>query len=70
MYARDYEGGLMVGWFEPEAKPAFEDSYVPKDWQRHLKTEFQYFCKYLLSEHLQNSLNLFIFFSVAPPRNM
>ncbi|RZC36002.1 pyruvate dehydrogenase phosphatase regulatory subunit, mitochondrial-like [Asbolus verrucosus] len=24
-YAREYEGGYMVGWFEQEAKPAFED---------------------------------------------
>ncbi|KAH1023474.1 hypothetical protein HUJ04_012674 [Dendroctonus ponderosae] len=34
-YAREYQNGLMVGWFEPEAKPAFEKGRVPKDWPKH-----------------------------------
>ncbi|CAG9855350.1 unnamed protein product [Phyllotreta striolata] len=42
-YARSYENGLMVGWFELEAKPAFEQSKVPKDWTSHLTTDFNHF---------------------------
>jgi len=31
-------GGLLLGWFEPEAKPAFESSPVPsKDWMKNIK---------------------------------
>ncbi|KAJ8968468.1 hypothetical protein NQ314_002286 [Rhamnusium bicolor] len=47
-YAREYNGGLMVGWFEQEAKPAFEESKVPKDWKKHIKKDFKHFCRYFL----------------------
>lgn len=43
-YAREYEGGFMVGWFEREAKPAFEDSKVPIDWTKHVQKDFNHFC--------------------------
>ncbi|EFA10911.2 pyruvate dehydrogenase phosphatase regulatory subunit, mitochondrial [Tribolium castaneum] len=42
-YAREHEGGFMIGWFEEEAKPAFEDSQVPRDWLRHVKKDFNHF---------------------------
>ncbi|CAH0562194.1 unnamed protein product [Brassicogethes aeneus] len=41
-YIRGYNGGFMVGWFEKEAIPAFEDSKVPKDWKRHVKKDFKH----------------------------
>ncbi|XP_015510109.2 pyruvate dehydrogenase phosphatase regulatory subunit, mitochondrial-like isoform X1 [Neodiprion pinetum] len=44
-YARQWQvGGLMVGWFEREAKPAFgKEGKVPvKDWHRHLKDDPQH----------------------------
>ncbi|EZA58771.1 hypothetical protein DMN91_009213 [Ooceraea biroi] len=38
-YMREWEGGLLLGWFEPEAKPAFESGPVPKDdWTKHVKS--------------------------------
>ncbi|ENN74249.1 hypothetical protein D910_03538 [Dendroctonus ponderosae] len=42
-YAREYQNGLMVGWFEPEAKPAFEKGRVPKDWPKHVKQDLSHF---------------------------
>lgn len=37
-YMRQWEGGLMAGWFEPEAKPAFKNCSVPSsDWMRDLE---------------------------------
>ncbi|XP_020711811.1 pyruvate dehydrogenase phosphatase regulatory subunit, mitochondrial-like isoform X2 [Athalia rosae] len=40
-YARQWQGGLMVGWFEREAKPAFgREGNVPEnEWHRHLKDD-------------------------------
>lgn len=36
----------MVGWFEQEAKPAFdEDSMVPRDWMKHVQKDFNHFRK-------------------------
>ncbi|XP_043508700.1 pyruvate dehydrogenase phosphatase regulatory subunit, mitochondrial-like isoform X2 [Frieseomelitta varia] len=36
-YMREWKGGLLIGWFEPESKPAFENGIVPtKDWRNHL----------------------------------
>lgn len=33
-------GSLLVGWFEAEAKPAFESGLVPsKNWTRHVKDD-------------------------------
>ncbi|XP_050314039.1 pyruvate dehydrogenase phosphatase regulatory subunit, mitochondrial-like isoform X1 [Anthonomus grandis grandis] len=42
-YAREYKGGLMVGWFEPYAKPAFEKGRVPKEWERFIKRDEKHF---------------------------
>ncbi|CAG9759384.1 unnamed protein product [Ceutorhynchus assimilis] len=41
-YAREYNGGLMVGWFEKEAKPAFEKGQVPKDWEKFVKRDIKH----------------------------
>ncbi|KAK2577534.1 hypothetical protein KPH14_003619 [Odynerus spinipes] len=39
-YMREWQGGLMAGWFEAEAKPAFENGLVPsKDWKRYIKDD-------------------------------
>jgi hypothetical protein len=55
-YAREYEGGFMVGWFEQQAKPAFEDSQVPRDWLKYVKKDFKHFCK-LLIHSTKNVIN-------------
>uniref|UniRef100_A0A1Y9H9H8 Pyruvate dehydrogenase phosphatase regulatory subunit, mitochondrial n=1 Tax=Anopheles farauti TaxID=69004 RepID=A0A1Y9H9H8_9DIPT len=40
LYVRQYDQSLLVGWFEKEAKPAFEDTKdIPKDWQHHLQQD-------------------------------
>lgn len=44
-YSRQYNNGFMIGWFEADAKPAFEARQVPKDWMRHIKKDFKHFCK-------------------------
>lgn len=41
-YAREYNNGLMIGWFEPEAKPAFEKGKVPKDWEKHINVDLKH----------------------------
>lgn len=41
-YSREYEGEFMIGFFEPEAKPAVFDSSVPKDWKKHLKQDWNH----------------------------
>lgn len=45
-YARQYNKGLMVGWFEKEAKPAFGKGTVPKDWELHVKQDNNHFRRY------------------------
>lgn len=45
-YAREYENGLMVGWFEKEAKPAFEQGNVPTEWKKHVVKDFEHFSKF------------------------
>lgn len=47
-YSRQYNNGFLIGWFEADAKPAFEARQVPKDWLKHIKKDFKHFCKYLL----------------------
>ncbi|XP_056645731.1 pyruvate dehydrogenase phosphatase regulatory subunit, mitochondrial-like [Diorhabda sublineata] len=42
-YIRSYGNGLMVGWFELEAKPAFEQKKVPKNWKDHITKDFNHF---------------------------
>uniref|UniRef100_A0A182NZF8 Pyruvate dehydrogenase phosphatase regulatory subunit, mitochondrial n=1 Tax=Anopheles epiroticus TaxID=199890 RepID=A0A182NZF8_9DIPT len=40
LYARQYDQSLLVGWFEKEAKPAFEETKdIPKAWQEHLQED-------------------------------
>lgn len=39
-YNDNETGGLLLGWFEPDAKPAFESSDVPlKNWREHVKSD-------------------------------
>ncbi|XP_076292715.1 pyruvate dehydrogenase phosphatase regulatory subunit, mitochondrial-like [Lasioglossum baleicum] len=39
-YVREWQGSLLVGWFEPEARPAFESSSVPiQNWKNYLETD-------------------------------
>ncbi|XP_066597840.1 pyruvate dehydrogenase phosphatase regulatory subunit, mitochondrial-like isoform X2 [Prorops nasuta] len=39
-YMREWNGGLLVGWFEPEAKPAFENGNVPKkNWAKQIQVD-------------------------------
>ncbi|XP_029170477.1 pyruvate dehydrogenase phosphatase regulatory subunit, mitochondrial-like [Nylanderia fulva] len=39
-YMREWQDGLLLGWFEPNAKPAFGSGQVPsKDWTKHLKND-------------------------------
>ncbi|KRT81042.1 FAD dependent oxidoreductase [Oryctes borbonicus] len=42
-YAREYHGGFMVGWFEPEANPAFQGKEVPRNWIDDLSTQWEHF---------------------------
>ncbi|XP_065165300.1 pyruvate dehydrogenase phosphatase regulatory subunit, mitochondrial-like [Atheta coriaria] len=45
-YCRDFGTGFLCGWFEPEAKAAFNESAtIPRDWQNHIKHEWKYFDK-------------------------
>ncbi|XP_061497155.1 pyruvate dehydrogenase phosphatase regulatory subunit, mitochondrial isoform X2 [Anopheles gambiae] len=40
LYARQYDQSLLVGWFEKDAKPAFEETKdIPKAWQEHLQDD-------------------------------
>lgn len=41
-YFREYQSGFMVGWFEKEAKPAFEDSSVPRDWEKYIQKDVKH----------------------------
>ncbi|KOC68604.1 Pyruvate dehydrogenase phosphatase regulatory subunit, mitochondrial [Habropoda laboriosa] len=40
-YIREWQGGgLLIGWFEPESKPAFENGTVPtQNWKNHLTVD-------------------------------
>nr|CAD7592919.1 unnamed protein product [Timema genevievae] len=42
-YAREWEGGFMVGGFEKEAKPAFNGGDVPVDWKNNLPQDWKHF---------------------------
>nr|CAD7398058.1 unnamed protein product [Timema cristinae] len=42
-YAREWEGGFMVGGFEKEAKPAFNGGDVPLDWKNNLPQDWKHF---------------------------
>uniref|UniRef100_A0A182Y4M7 Uncharacterized protein n=1 Tax=Anopheles stephensi TaxID=30069 RepID=A0A182Y4M7_ANOST len=40
LYARQYDQSLLIGWFEKDAKPAFEETKdIPKAWQDHLQED-------------------------------
>lgn len=58
MYAREYNGGLMVGWFEKKAKPAFEKGTVPKDWEKHVKQDMDHFRKIILIRDIQKCIKI------------
>lgn len=44
-YAREWENGsILIGGFEPEAKPAFTSSRkIPKEWQQQLPEDWKHF---------------------------
>lgn len=46
-YVREWDGGLMVGGFELEAKPAFGGSDIPEDWKNKLPQDWNHFSKFL-----------------------
>jgi pyruvate dehydrogenase phosphatase regulatory subunit len=43
-YAREWNGGLMIGGFQLEAKSAFEGE-VPRDWRNYLSQDWTHFSK-------------------------
>ncbi|XP_067001335.2 pyruvate dehydrogenase phosphatase regulatory subunit, mitochondrial [Anabrus simplex] len=43
VYAREWDGGFMVGGFEVEAKPAFEGGSIPEDWRNHTPQNWAHF---------------------------
>lgn len=46
LYARQLDGEMLVGWFEKEAKPAFESiKDIPKEWKPHLEENMVSHCK-------------------------
>ncbi|CAL1687136.1 unnamed protein product [Lasius platythorax] len=39
-YIREWQDGLLLGWFEPNAKPAFGSGQVPSiNWTKHVKND-------------------------------
>ncbi|XP_075216546.1 pyruvate dehydrogenase phosphatase regulatory subunit, mitochondrial-like isoform X2 [Lycorma delicatula] len=46
IYAREYNGGFMVGGFETEAKPAFINTKVPANWRNQLPQDWDHFRPY------------------------
>jgi pyruvate dehydrogenase phosphatase regulatory subunit len=64
-YAREYEGGFMVGWFEQQAKPAFEDSQVPRDWLKYVKKDFKHFFTFSFGLTFPQKRLIYIFVSSA-----
>lgn len=42
-YVREWDGGLMVGAFEPHAKPSFSGDRIPEDWRMQLKQDWTHF---------------------------
>lgn len=47
-YAREFNGGVLIGGFEPEAKPAFTDGLgVPKNWKERDTADWAHFSKTL-----------------------
>ncbi|XP_058058106.1 pyruvate dehydrogenase phosphatase regulatory subunit, mitochondrial-like isoform X2 [Anopheles bellator] len=43
LYARQNDQSLLVGWFEKEAKPAFDDTKdIPKAWQEYLQEDYSH----------------------------
>ena len=44
LYSRNLNGNIKIGWFEQEAKPAFDNnSDVPTEWRKHLKHDYEHF---------------------------
>ncbi|XP_039301246.1 pyruvate dehydrogenase phosphatase regulatory subunit, mitochondrial-like, partial [Nilaparvata lugens] len=46
IYARQLGGGIMVGGFELEAKPAFASEKIPQDWKSQLPQDWKHFGPY------------------------
>nr|XP_019534740.2 pyruvate dehydrogenase phosphatase regulatory subunit, mitochondrial-like isoform X1 [Aedes albopictus] len=45
LYARQIDGEILVGWFEKEAKPAFDSiNDIPKEWKPHLDQSMASHC--------------------------
>ncbi|KAK7864281.1 hypothetical protein R5R35_009540 [Gryllus longicercus] len=42
-YAREWEGGFMVGAFELEAKPSFGGARIPDEWRQCLQQDWTHF---------------------------
>ncbi|XP_014217780.1 pyruvate dehydrogenase phosphatase regulatory subunit, mitochondrial-like [Copidosoma floridanum] len=42
-YMREWQGGILAGWFEPEAKPAFGSGDIPKvNWKQQVRVDPQH----------------------------
>lgn len=41
-YAIAHKQCLRIGWFEKEAKPAFGNFRIPKDWKKHLQEDLRH----------------------------
>ena len=49
IYMRQYEGGLLIGGYEKEAKPIFHEA-SPKDFENStLKPDLDHFCTFVLA---------------------
>lgn len=45
-YAREFNGGILIGCFEVEAKPAFTDgSGIPNNWKERDTADWSHFSK-------------------------
>lgn len=54
MYVRQLEKEMLVGWFEKEAKPAFESTKdIPKEWKTQLDHNFTKHCCSLWEKAVQ-----------------
>lgn len=48
LYAREFNKGFMIGWFEAEAKAAFQDGTIPKNWSKSLTYDWKHLSKFIL----------------------
>lgn len=48
IYIREFNGGFMVGGFEPNAKPAFVNyRTIPENWKSNVPADWQHFSEFL-----------------------